>query len=40
MTQSEIAEYLKIPLGTVKTRTRQGLMKLKRILENYISTDG
>lgn len=40
MTQSEIAEYLKIPLGTVKTRTRQGLIKLKRILENYISTDG
>ncbi len=40
MTQSEIAKYLDIPLGTVKTRTRQGMIKLKRILEDYISTDG
>jgi RNA polymerase sigma-70 factor (ECF subfamily) len=40
MTQSEIADYLDIPLGTVKTRTRQGMIKLKRILEDYISTDG
>ena len=37
MTQSEIATYLDIPLGTVKTRTRQGLIKLKRILEDYIN---
>ena len=30
--QSEIAQQLDIPLGTVKTCTRQGLLKLKRIL--------
>ncbi len=37
MTQSEISEHLDIPLGTVKTRTRQGLIKLKNILEEHIS---
>jgi len=40
MTQSEIAKSLDIPLGTVKTRTRQGMIKLKRILGEFISTDG
>lgn len=40
MTQSEIADYLDIPLGTVKTRTRQGMIKLKRILGEFITTDG
>jgi RNA polymerase sigma-70 factor, ECF subfamily len=30
--QSEIAQKLNIPLGTVKTNTRQGLLKLKQIL--------
>ncbi|MFH5886037.1 sigma-70 family RNA polymerase sigma factor [Halalkalibaculum sp. DA3122] len=40
MTQSEIAEHLDIPLGTVKTRTRQGMIKLKNILEDHISIDG
>ncbi|MEB3180411.1 MAG: sigma-70 family RNA polymerase sigma factor [Nostocaceae cyanobacterium] len=32
LSQSEIAKQLDIPLGTVKTCTRQGLLKLKRIL--------
>ncbi|MEM7553276.1 MAG: sigma-70 family RNA polymerase sigma factor [Cyanobacteria bacterium P01_A01_bin.84] len=32
LSQSEIAKQLNIPLGTVKTCTRQGLIKLKRIL--------
>lgn len=31
MSQSEIAEFLKIPLGTVKTRMRLGMRKLKEI---------
>lgn len=32
LSQSEIAKQLDIPLGTVKTSTRQGFIKLKRIL--------
>ncbi len=32
LSQSEIAKKLDIPLGTVKTSTRQGLLKLKQIL--------
>jgi RNA polymerase sigma-70 factor, ECF subfamily len=32
LSQSEIARQLNIPLGTVKTSTRQGFLKLKRIL--------
>jgi RNA polymerase sigma-70 factor, ECF subfamily len=34
LSQSEIAQQIDIPLGTVKTCTRQGLLKLKRILLN------
>jgi len=33
MSQSEVAEYLHIPLGTVKTRTRSALSHLSDLLE-------
>ncbi len=36
LSQSEIAQKLDIPLGTVKTWTRQGLLKLKPILQDAI----
>lgn len=38
-TQSEIAEQLQTPLGTVKTRMRQGLQKLHDILQKQIQYD-
>ncbi len=37
LSQSEIAEFLQIPLGTVKTRTRSALMRLADELEDEIS---
>jgi RNA polymerase sigma-70 factor (ECF subfamily) len=40
MTQPEISRYLGIPLGTVKTRMRQGMLKLKSILQDYILHHG
>ena len=36
LSQSEVAEFLGIPLGTVKTRTRGALMKLSDILEGEL----
>jgi RNA polymerase sigma-70 factor (ECF subfamily) len=33
LSQSEISERLRIPLGTVKTRTRSGLHRLADLLE-------
>lgn len=36
LSQSEIAKRLDTPLGTVKTRTRQGLLKLKQHLRDFI----
>ena len=33
MSQSEVSDYLNVPLGTVKTRTRSGLRRLADLLE-------
>ncbi|RLP76374.1 sigma-70 family RNA polymerase sigma factor [Mycetocola tolaasinivorans] len=36
-TQTQIAERLKIPLGTVKTRIRDGMIKLRQILGEEVT---
>jgi RNA polymerase sigma-70 factor (ECF subfamily) len=37
LSQSEVAEYLHIPLGTVKTRTRSALARLADVLEGELT---
>ncbi len=37
LSQSEIAKHLQIPLGTVKTHSRRGLLKLRQNLKNLLN---
>src|ERR671935_995528 len=36
LSQSEVSEYLSVPIGTVKTRTRSGLGRLADVLEGEL----
>lgn len=33
MSHAQVAAYLGVPLGTVKTRTRSGMLRLRGMLE-------
>lgn len=37
LSQSEITQRLNIPLGTVKSRSRQGLLKLRQLLKDWMN---
>ncbi|NJN32203.1 MAG: sigma-70 family RNA polymerase sigma factor [Synechococcales cyanobacterium RM1_1_8] len=38
LSQSEITQRLDIPLGTVKSRSRQGLLKLRQLLKDLVDS--
>lgn len=38
LSQSEITTQLDIPLGTVKSRSRQGLLKLRKLLKDLVDS--
>ncbi len=38
LSHSEIAKRLDVPIGTVKSRSRRGLLKLRQFLSDFIGT--